>query len=221
VTEHRIPRERDLPVGRIAEMKDDLMAHIESEERQDQTERRVVAPAARPRRRRAGLTAAAVVVGLVITGAAALRGGDSASAGPNFAARTEDGFVRIHIEDLDDPEQVEQDLADVGVTAVVDIHEGGGRRCDDARSDGWTESAPGLFPSDLEDVPGNDMFDFALDPDALRPGERLAVELFWDEHDGDWATMTSFRTSLSPIGECDLIEDDAVVVDAENAIVGG
>jgi hypothetical protein len=220
VTEQHIPRERDLPLGRLAEMKDDLMAHIESEERRETTERPVVAWAARPWSRRASLTAAAVAAGLAITGVAVLRGGDSASAGPNFAERTEDGFVRIHVEDLDDPEQVEQDLADLGVTAVVDVHEGSGHRCSDARSDGWTEPAPGLFPSSLDDVPHNGMFDFSLDPDALRPGESLAIELFWDEHDGDWATGFHFRTSLSPIGECDLIEDEAVIVDAENEIIG-
>lgn len=65
------------------------------------------------------------------------------------------------------------------------------------------------------------MFDFRINPDALRPGETLALEFFWDEHDGEWATMTSFRTSMSPVGECELVEDDNVIVDAEAAIVGG
>lgn len=65
------------------------------------------------------------------------------------------------------------------------------------------------------------MFDFRINPDALRPGETLALEFFWDEHDGEWATMTSFRTSMPPVGECELVEDDNVIVDAEAAIVGG
>jgi hypothetical protein len=223
VTSHDIPSERDLPAARFVEMKDDLMAQIEQDiDRQGTTGTPVVASTARPRWRRVALTAAAAAAAVLLTGVLALRDDDSASASPNFVEPTDDGFVRIHIEDLDDPERVEQDLADVGVPAVVDIHEGGGRRCDDARSDGWvTEPTPGLFPSVWADDAGDSMFDFRIDPDALRPGETLALEFFWDEHDGEWATMTSFRTSMSPIGECVLVEDDAIVVDAENAIVGG
>ena len=229
MTGHELPSERDLPAARFVEMKDDLMTKIERDidqdavDRQDRTEPRTITLTARPRRRRrAGLAAAAVAAGLVLTGVVALRSDDTASAGPNFAEPTDDGFVRIHIEDLDDPDRVERDLAAVGVPAVVDIHEGGGYRCDDSRSDGWTtEPTPGLFPSVWADDAGDDMFDFRIDPGALRPGETLALEFFWDEHDGDWATMTSFHTSMSPIGECVLVEDDAIVVDAENAIVGG
>ena len=222
MTSHDLPSERDLPAARFVEMKDDLMTQIEHDlDQQDATEPQVVALTPR-RRRRVGLTAAAVAAGLVLTGVVVLRSDDSASASPNFAEPTEDGFVRIHIEDLDDPGRVERDLAAVGVPAVVDIHEGGGYRCDDSRSDGWvTEPTPGLFPSVWEDTAGDGMFDFRIDPASLRPGETLALEFFWDEHDGDWATMTSFHTSMSPIGECVLVEDDAVVVDAENAIVGG
>ena len=223
MTSDDVPPERDLPAARFREMKDDLMAQIQHDvERPDTDGPLAITPTTRQRRRRAGLTAAAVAAGLALTGVVALRGDDRASAGPNFAERTDDGFVRIHIEDLDDPGRVERDLAAVGVPAVVDIHEGGGYRCSDARSDGWvTEPNSELFPSAWDDVAGDDMFDFRIDPDALRPGESVALEFFWDEHDGDWATMTSFRTSLSPIGECDLVEDDAIVVDAENAIVGG
>lgn len=229
MTGHELPSERDLPAARFVEMRDDLMTKIERDidrdavDRHDRTEPRVITLTTRPRRRRrVGLAAAAVAAGLVLTGVVALRGNDTASASPNFAEPTEDGFVRIHIEDLDDPDHVERDLAAVGVPAVVDIHEGGGHRCDDARSDGWvTEPTPGLFPSMWEDTAGDEMFDFRIDPDALRPGESVALEFFWDEHEGDWVTMTSFRTSMSPIGECVLVEDAAVVVDAENQIVGG
>lgn len=218
-----VPSERDLPAGRFVEMKDDLMTQIEHDSaRPGTTERPAVSLTARPRWRRVALTAAAVATGVALTGAVALRSDDSASASPNFAERTDDGFVRIYIEDLDDPEQVERDLAEVGVPAVVDIHEGGGHRCDESRSDGWvTEPNPGLFPSAWEDEPGDGMFDFRINPDALRPGETVALEFFWDEHDGDWATMGSVITSMTPIGECEVIEDDAIVVDAENQIVGG
>jgi hypothetical protein len=65
------------------------------------------------------------------------------------------------------------------------------------------------------------MFDFRLDPDALRPGETLALEFFWDEHDGAWATLMSFNVSSTPVDECVLVEDPAVIVDAEAGISGG
>lgn len=221
MTDQDIPRERDLPAGRFAQMKDDLMTRMDETERAHPTDRPIDLSATRHRRRRAGLAAAAAAIALGVTGVVTLGGSDSASAGPNFAEPIDDGYVRIHIEDLDDPGQVEQDLADLGVPARVDIHEGGGERCDDARSDGWTEPAPGLFPDSYADDPADDMFDFAIDPDALRPGETLALEFFWDEHAGAWVTMFSARMSSSPIGECEVIDDPALVVDAENQIVGG
>ena len=220
MTDDEIPQERDLPPGRLAQMKDDLMAEIDQDIDQDTEAARPVSLTARRRWRRAGLVAAAAAAALGLTAAFVATGDGSATASPNFAEPTDDGFVRIHIKDLDDPEQIEQDLAEIGVPAVVDIHEGGGYRCDDSRFDGWGVS-PGLFPTGWEDVEGDDMFDFRLNPDALRPGETVAMEFFWDEHDGEWATYSITKTSMSPVGECELVEDDAIIVDAEAQIVGG
>jgi hypothetical protein len=223
VTNDEIPRERDLPSGRLAQMKDDLMAHIDHDIDQETEAAPPEVPLARrPLWRRTALVVAAAAAALGITAAFVATGDDSATASPNFAEPTDDGFIRIHIKDLDDPEQIEQDLAEIGVPAVVDIHEGGGYRCDTSRSDGWaTESTPGLFPTRWEDVEGDGMFDFRINPDALRPGETVAMEFFWDEHDGEWATYSITKTSMSPVGECELVEDDAIIVDAEAQIVGG
>jgi hypothetical protein len=223
MTGHDIPQERDLPAGRLAQLKDDLMAHID----QDIDQETEAVPGAasrgrRPRWRRAGLVAAAAAAAVGLTATFVATGDDSATASPNFAELTDDGFVRIFIEDLDDADQVERDLEAVGVSAVVDIHEGSGYSCDRSRSDGWvTEPVDGLLPEMWEDVPGDDRFDFRLDPDALRPGETLALEFFWDEHDGAWATLMSFNVSSTPVGECVLVEDPAIIVDAEAGIVGG
>lgn len=224
MTDYEIPRERDLPTGRLAQMKDDVMAQIDQDINQEPGVARVVPLASRLRRRRAGLVAAAIAAALGCAAALVATGEDSATASPNFVERTDDGFVRIHIEDLDDPQQVEDDLAAIGVPAVVDIHEGGGYRCDMSRSDGWVmdpDDFRGLFPTRWEDVAGDDVFDFRINPDALRPGMTVVLEFFWDEHDGEWATMTGFRVSTSPVGECELVEDTAVIVDAEREIVGG
>ena len=59
----------------------------------------------------------------------------------------------------------------------------------------------------------------ALEDDVM--AETMAIEFLWDEHDGDRATMSSYRRSTSPIGECRLVEAPEIVVDAENGIVGG
>lgn len=218
MTDQDIPQERDLPAGRLARLKDDVMAQIDQETEAVQRDRR--APG--PRWRRPVLVAATIAAALGVTGAFVATGDDSATASPNFAERTEDGFVRIYVEDLDDPHRVERDLEAIGVPAVVDIHEGGGRRCDRSRSDGWVmEPAAGLFPTEWEDDGGDELFDFRIDPDALRPGETLALELFWDEHEGAWATLMSSTVSSSPVGECVLVEDPAVIVDAERGIAGG
>lgn len=225
MTEYEIPQERDLPAARFSQLKDDVMAHIDQDIDQESGAAPPMVPlATRRRRRRVGLVAATFAAALGLTATLVATGDDSATAGPNFVERTDNGFVRVHIEDLDDPQQVEDDLAALGVPAVVDIHEGGGYRCDLSRTDGWlTDPADfrGLFPTRWEDVADDGIFDFRINPDALRPGMTVVLEFFWDEHDGEWATTTAFRVSMSPVGDCELIEDDAVIVDAEAGIVGG
>ena len=182
MTEHVVPQERDLPAGRLAELKEDLMAHIEH----DLETEPAVAPAGTHRRwRRIGLTAAALAVGFGLATSFVAGGNDSA--GANTAERTADGAIVITIREGKNPEDLERRLNDLGVPVVVDFLDSG-FGCDRARSTGWVPEAPGeaLFtwaPTSLDEDP-----QLVLQPDLLRPGQTMALEFQIDEHGDEIAS---------------------------------
>ena len=205
MTEQSIPRERDLPPGRLTDLKEELMAHIE---RDIETE-----PAdTRRRRRRIGLTAAALVAAAVV--ATSLVGGpDGASA--NTAERTADGAILVTIREGRHPEELERRLTDLGVPAEVDFLESG-QTCDLARSTGWVQEPPGeeLFTWATRDG------ELVLHPDQLRPGETAVFEFQFDEDRDDVAANVKLRLSTSPVGPCTPVADGSIV-DAERGTAGG
>jgi hypothetical protein len=202
VTEHDIPQERDLPAGRLTQLKDELMALIEDD------------PIPQRRWPRVGLAAAALVATAGFAGSLVLGGNDEASA--NTAVRTDDGIV-ITINEGKNPKELERRLNDLGVPAVVDFLESG-FGCDPARSSGWVEdAAPGeaLFAGS----PDHDS-QYVLHPDELEPGQTIVFEFYIDEHEDDMVSLVEMRLSTSPVGECVRVPDSSIV-DAENGIVGG
>lgn len=211
MNDHDIPRERDLPPGRLAQLKDELMAHIEQDLERDAEAQQPI-PLGRRRRRRAGIAAvAAAVAALGVTGLVTVGGDDPASA--NTVTRTADGAIVMHIEEGRDPEALEQRLNDLGVPAVVDFLESG---CDRARSDGWR-----MEPTDAVEVtPDMPSGQVLVLPDRLLPRETLAFEFQFDEFEGETASSMLVTSSMTPIGECVPVENGSIV-DAEAGIVGG
>jgi hypothetical protein len=204
VTEHSIPQERDLPAGRLSELKEELMAHLEQ----------TTAPAESHHRRRIGLpAAAAAVVGLVAAASLVIGGPEGASA--NTVERSDDGSIVITIREGRHPDELERRLGDLGVPAKVDFLESG-HTCDPARSSGWVQEPPGeeLFTWTTRES------ELVLHPDQLRAGETAVFEFQIDE-DGDRVAATvRLRLSTGEVGPCVPVPD-ASVVDAGRGTAGG
>ncbi|HET6833427.1 MAG TPA: hypothetical protein VFH30_06130 [Acidimicrobiales bacterium] len=214
MTEHYIPQERDLPAGRLTQLKEDLMTQNEHDLEMEPR----AAPVVTHRRwRRIGLTAAALAAGFGLATSLVLGGHDSASA--NTAVRTADGAIIITIREGKHPKDLQRRLTDLGVPAVVDFLESG-FACDPARSTGWVQEPPGeaLFtwaPTSPDDDP-----QLVLHPDQLQPGETAVFEFQIDEHQDRIAANVNLRLSTSPVGPCVPVPD-ASIVDAEGGIAGG
>ena len=206
-----IPQERDLPAGRIAKLKDDLMAQIEHDIETPPDATTVVPH----RRRRIGLVAAALAVGFGLATSFVARGDDAASA--NTAMRNPDGTILITIREGKDPKALEQRLNDLGVPAVVDFLDSG-FGCDPARSTGWVEEPRGeaLFTW----APDSNGSELVLDPAHLRPGETAVFEFQIDEAGAEVAANANLRLSTSPVGPCVPVADESIV-DAEGGSAGG
>ncbi len=214
MTEQSIPPERDLPAGRLTELKEELMAHIE---RDIERESRAAALADTRRRRRIGLTAAALVAGAVLATSLVVGGPERASA--NTAVRDAEGAIVITIREGRHPEDLERRLDDLGVPADVEFLESG-HTCDPARSTGWVQEPPGeeLFtwaPSSGDSDP-----QLVLHPDQLRPGETAVFEFQIDEDDDELAASVKLRLSTSRVGPCVAVPDGSTV-DAEAGTAGG
>lgn len=209
---HDIPQERDLPAGRLAKLKDDLMAQIEHDMEASPGAAAVVP---HRRRRRIGLVAAALAVGLGLAGSLVARSDDTASA--NTAVRNADGTILITIREGKNPEELERRLNDLGVPAVVDFLDSG-YGCDPARSTGWVEEPRGeaLFTW----APAPTESELVLDPSQLRPGETAVFVFQIDEVGDEIAAGVTLRLSTTAVGPCVPVKDGSIV-DAERGIAGG
>jgi hypothetical protein len=214
VAEHQLPQERDLPAGRLTELKEDLMALIEHDIEPESPTATIVT---HRRWRRIGLTAAAVATGFGLATSLVLGGNDSASA--NTAVRNDDGTITIAIHEGKHPDDLQRRLKDLGVPAVVDFLESG-YGCDPARSTGWVAEPPGeaLFTS--EPTSSDDDPQFVLHPDQLQPGQTAVFEFQIDENRHEIAANVILRLSTSPVGQCEPVPD-ASIVDADEGIAGG
>jgi hypothetical protein len=218
VTEHDIPQERDLPAGRLTQLKDDLMAQIEHDpESEPRSAPAVAHSVARRRWRRIGLAAAALAVGLGLASSLVLSGHDSASA--NTAERTADGGIIITIREAKHPKELQRRLRDLGVPAVVDFLESG-FGCDPARSTGWVQEPRGEALFSFAPESSDDESSYVLHPDQLRAGETVVFEFQIDEYRDKIATSVTTRLSTSPVGECVPVPNGSIV-DAERGIAGG
>src|SRR5690606_22598989 len=113
------------------------------------------------------------------------------------------------------PEDLERSLEDLGLPAEVDFLESG-FSCDRSRSTGWVqEPNEALTPNSPDTPPGQ----LILDPEALPPGQTVAMEFYFDDFDGQSASMWAVSRSATAIGECVPVES-ATVVDAEAGIAG-
>lgn len=211
-----IPRERDLPPGRFAQLKDELMAQIHDDV---DTGSPVVPLTSRPRWRRVAVAAAALAVGFGVATAAMTRDGGSASA--NTAHLADDGTILITFREPTDPEALQQRLNDLGAPAVVDFLESG-YECDRSRSDDWIlEPHPEelfTFASTAHEPRPDDQW--RLDPSFLRPGETIVIEFQFDEHEGEFAAGAGSRVSAGPVGPCVPVPGGPIV-DADGAFAGG
>jgi hypothetical protein len=216
VTEHYIPQERDLPAGRLTQLKEDLMAQIEHDLESEPAATAATAITGR-RWRRIGLAAAALAAGLGIATSLVLGGDDSASA--NRAERTADGGIIITIREAERPKELQRRLRDLGVPAVVDFLESG-FGCDQARSTGWVEQPRGEELFSHDPTSADDESRYVLHPDQLRPGETVVLEFQIDEHEGRMATNVNLRLSTAEVGPCVPVRN-ASIVDAERGIAGG
>ena len=215
MNEYDIPRERDLPPGRFAQLKDELMAQIHDDVDAGSP---VIPLVSRPRWRRIAVAAAALAVGFGVATAAMTRDGGSASA--NTAHVADDGSILITLREPHDPEALQRRLNDLGVPAVVDFLDSG-YGCDEARSDAWVtdHSHPERLFSHASSFGGPDG-QYILHPDELHPGETMALEFQFDEHEGDIAAMANLRVSAGPVGACIPVADGSIV-DAEAGVAGG
>jgi hypothetical protein len=213
VSHHLLPPERDLPAGRLTQLKDDLMTQI----RHDLDAERQATPVAARRWRRPGLIAAALAAGLALATTLVLGGEDTATA--NTAERTDDGEILISIREAEHPEDLQRRLNELGVPAVVDFLESG-FGCDPARSTGWVQEPreEALFTHAPTGPDGDPQY--VLRPDDLRPGETVVLEFQIDEHQGDIAANARLRLSTSPVGPCVPVRDGSIV-DAEEGTAGG
>jgi hypothetical protein len=215
VTGHDIPQERDLPTGRLTELKDELMAHIEQD--LDSPPQTTPVVTTGRRWRRLGLAAAALAV-FGIAASTMVGGNEPASA--NTAVRNADGTIIVTIREGKHPKDLERRLNDLGVPAVVDFLDSG-FGCDEARSTGWVRDgrAGPLFTWDDAPDRGLDT-QFVLDPSQLQPGDTAAIVFQIDEHGDELAAMASVMISTTPVGPCVPVPDGSIV-DAEAGIAGG
>ena len=217
MTDLGIPQERDLPAGRLTQLKDDLMAQIERDLQDPDVESRATVVVGRRRWRRVGLAAAALAVGFGLAATTVLGGDDRASA--NTAVRGDDGAITITLHEGKHPKQLQRRLRDLGVPAVVDFLPSG-FGCDDARSSGWVLQARGeaLFGGDV--TPSGEDPQYVLHPDQLHPGETVVFVFQIDEDGDELAANVTTRLSTSPVGPCVRVHDGSIV-DAGGHVAGG
>jgi hypothetical protein len=218
VTDLEIPQERDLPAGRLIQLKDELMTQI-------QQDLDVEVPPASGRARvdsrrgwrRIGLVAAAVAAGLALATPLVLSGHEPASA--NTAVRTADGGILITIREGKHPKDLQRRLTALGVPAVVDFLESG-TECDRARSTGWVNEPRGedLFTW-ADDAPDGEA-QLILHPDELKPDETAVFQFYIDEVGDDMAANVVLSLTTTPVGPCTLVPSSNIV-DAENGVAGG
>jgi len=214
VTDHDIPQERDLPTGRLTELKDELMAHIEQD--LDSTPQTTPAVTSGRRWRRLGLAAAALAVfGM----AASTMVGSNEPASANTAERADDGSIIITLREGKHPKDLERRLNALGVPAVVDFLDSG-YGCDEARSTGWVLDPPDEPFFTWDDTPVGVESQWVLHPDVLQPGETAAIVFQIDEHGDEIAAMASVKVSTTQIGPCVPVPNDSIV-DAEAGVAGG
>ncbi len=173
MTDHDIPQERDLPTGRLTELKDELMAHIEQD--LDSTPDSPPAVTSGRRWRRLGLAAAALAV-FGIAASTMVGGNEPASA--NTAQRADDGSIIITLREPEHPKDLERRLNALGVPAVVDFLESG-YGCDPARSTGWVRDgrAGSLFTWD--DTPVGAIRNTSCTPTSSSPARPPCSSSRW------------------------------------------
>jgi hypothetical protein len=71
--------------------------------------------------------------------------------------------------------------------------------------------------ADAPDAPAGEV---TLDPDALPPGQTVVFEFYFDDFDGETASMWAVSRSTTAVGECVPVES-STIVDAEAGIAGG
>ncbi len=209
-----IPPERDLPAGRLAQLKGQLMAQIDTT---PQTQPPPPATATPRSWRRVALVAAGVVAALGITTTLVL--GDDGRASANTAVLRPDGSILISINEGKDPEALQRRLVDLGVPAVVDFLDSG-FGCDPARSTGWVLDPPGEELFGWDPASPDEASRFVLHPDQLGPGETAVFEFQIDEHGDRVAANVNLRLSTSEVGPCEPVPN-ASIVDAEGGVAGG
>jgi hypothetical protein len=217
VTEHDIPQERDLPAGRLTQLKDGLMTQIHHDLDTGREQPAPVATLTSRRRRRAWLAAAAALVaGFALATPLVLGGNDQASANANTAVRQSDGSIAITLKEAKDPKALQQRLNALGVHATVDFLKSG-YGCDPARSTGWQPESRG---EEILSV-GNEDSEYILHPDQLRSGETVALEFQIDGQGEDMLAVVNAEVSTTPVGPCHPVRNGEIIHGDAPVATGG
>lgn len=168
-------------------------------------------------------------VGAAALGIGAIVALPALTASPAYAVETkDDGLVYIEVFGPQDPDGLEQTLAEHGVQAHVDFPPEGmmcdPERYESAESDGILEES-----MDWSSGGGETTLGFEVNPDNYKPGgdTTLVIEIPEDFFDGEPIEGTDYLVQMTgigsaaakgEIGECDprpIDDEDIEVVDAE------
>lgn len=157
----------------------------------------------------------ALPVGIAAAGAAALAivqpfGG----ATPAFAVEEQDGAVTVEINRLEGPEDLQEALAEHGITAAVDYPEAG-TMCSPDRYVPAATTGGGSVSASSGNGPGAQsgqgeaatVFSITLDP-ADYVGKTLVLESAWF---GDEAWTVGVGTAEGEVGPCDPVPADTLI----------
>ncbi|NBE98852.1 hypothetical protein FE391_34945 [Nonomuraea sp. KC401] len=180
------PTERELPEGRHRLLKEFVMTEIDKRPAKRRVPRlAVLAPAL-------GLAlAAAVSVPLLFGGT------------PAYAVeKRPDGLIDITLNEVKNPEQLQEDLRAAGAEVVVNYIPMGKKCSPQPRSShflGTEEGRLAVFPSP---EPGR----FTIDPRVIGEGQTGVLEFSVSENNGGVIAGIWARVGQNPIAECELVD---------------
>ncbi|MFF5213192.1 hypothetical protein [Streptosporangium sp. NPDC000396] len=207
MTNHKLPKERDLPAARHSLRKAHLMTMIEQE---------TASAPVRPHRRWLGLAILGTTVAAALAiGVPALLGQGATPA--NAVIREPDGSIKIYVRDYKHPEVIERQLRNLDVQADVTFLPTG-KQCKEPRGT-YLPDNPALLTTEPP-AEGEDAY-WRLHPEQIKPGQTFVYTMWYEEHGDNRMASGLYRVVTGPVAPCEVVPGGPVMQEGPEGGVGG